>query len=80
MLSVFPIMFRRLDAVTRRGRDAGVLEAGRGRSAGRTRAVWTQDAGISYFLVVLYGTEIQNKLVDENVCLCVCLSKVSNFS
>ena len=41
-----------VDAVTRCGRDAGVLEAGRGQSRRRrlggrtTRALWRQDAGV----------------------------------
>ena len=34
-----------VDAVTRCGRDAGVLEAGRGQSRRKTRASWRQDAG-----------------------------------
>ena len=35
-----------VDAVTRCGRDAGVLEAGRGQSRRKTRASWRQDAGV----------------------------------
>ena len=34
-----------VDAVTRCGRDAGVLEAGRGQNRRKTRASWRQDAG-----------------------------------
>ena len=40
--------------------DAGTLEAGRGRSGGGTRAVWTRvDPQLSYFLVVLYDIACQ---------------------
>ncbi len=35
-----------VDAVTRCGRDVGVLEAGRGQSRRKTRASWRQDAGV----------------------------------
>ena len=34
-----------VDAVTRCGRDAGVLEAGRGQSRRKTQASWRQDTG-----------------------------------
>ena len=34
-----------VDAVTRCGRDAGALEAGRGQSRRKTQASWRQDAG-----------------------------------